>query len=95
MKEYPLTKGELFALGGESFASALALSISTWCLGQAFDLYKSMQMDPNMAASALGFARGLSIGFMVGGLVAGAIGVALLIAYGLTIKSIMDETDHG
>lgn len=94
MKEYPLTKGELVGLGGMSFGATISFSVSSFLLSTWFDLRKDLALTKDISPATQGYWSGLADGAFWGGWVAVAVGLAFLLANGLTLFSIINDTRH-
>jgi hypothetical protein len=94
MKEYPLTQGELWGLGGVSLAATIFLSFASFCLSNAFELYKELSFDATITPALSGYWHAMMCAFIWGGILWGVLGLIFIVINGLSLRRIINETVH-
>jgi len=94
MKEYPLTAGELWTLGGLQAGAALAFGLAGGCFGFWLNLQEAIAFSDHVEPHVLGYWNGLGTAAICGTVLLGLTGVVLLALSGVTAYNIIKGTLH-
>jgi hypothetical protein len=94
MKEYPLTKRDLWSLGGLQLGTAVFFSLAGTCLGFWINVRETVAFADKVDPRVLGQWEGYGSAALVGAITTFLIGVTLLILSGIEVTTIIKETEH-
>ena len=95
MKEYPLTKSELWTLGGLQAGSALSFSIAGWLTGFYLNARQAVQFAGNdVSREVLGQWQGYADMAWYGAAFTWTLGVLLVALGGINVLFIIWNTEH-
>jgi hypothetical protein len=95
MKEYPLTKGELYGLGTLGGAATLCFSLGSAAFGYAAAITKDMAFASNVPEKIIVYYSTMRDFAFYGSFGLFAVGLVLIVAGGIRVRQIIAETDHG
>jgi len=94
MKEYPLTKGELYNLGTIGGLSAVFFSLATGLFGFATTITKDIAFSSSVPETVIVYYSTLRDFAFYGSAFSAFVGVIFLVAGGLRVRQIIKETMH-
>lgn len=92
MKSYPVTKGELFTVGGLGFGASIFFSAGAACISFSVDTQKDLDLTTGVKPEVFAYWDAMKDTAIYGGIVAACLGLALLIIGALNINSIIKRT---
>ena len=92
LKGYPITEGELWALGGVGVAASVAFSLASGFVNFFVDTSKDLQLASGIAKETIAFWSALKFSALGGGVIFFLIGVALIVGGAFAIKRIIKRT---
>ena len=94
MKGYPVTRDELFTLGGASLLSSGAFSVGLNFVNRSLDLQKDLELNQGIPPVILTRWQTREADYWTFGVVLMVLGVSFAVAGGLKILSIIRSTAH-
>jgi hypothetical protein len=94
VKGYPLTRDELFELGGGGLLATTFFSLGGSCIGTSLDIQKSLEMAQTISPELKARWETKEADYWLFGIVFIAIGLGLLVAGGAKLVSIIRSTRH-
>ena len=94
MKGYPITRDELFTLGGVGLATSAFLGVGGNLVGRSFDLQANIELSPDVKPELIAKWETREYDFWYIGLILLVFAAGLALTGGLKIWSIINSTDH-
>jgi hypothetical protein len=94
VKAYPVTRDELFGLGGAGVIATICFSVGGNYLNRSYDIGKDLELTVGVPPELKARWQSKEADYFTFGLIIFAIGVAAFIAGGVKVISIIMTTDH-
>lgn len=94
VKGYPVTRDELYGLGGAGFIATVCFSLGGNYLNRSYDIRKDLELTPGVSAEMKMRWETKASDDLFFGVIIMIIGVVAILAGGAKILSIIKATDH-